>query len=162
MPNEKWDTQVAQLWSSAGSLSGEELVAAMERLASELPEGSPEAAFERAASLEQAGQFDLALPLYRRALSRGLKGERRRLAVIQLAGLLRDIGALPEAIALLSTEQRRSSDHLDGAVQAFLAICLADAGEDRQAASIALAALAGHLPRYREKIESSAKELLKG
>ncbi|MGK9251134.1 tetratricopeptide repeat protein [Paenibacillus humicus] len=161
MPHD-WDKRVALLWGSADALSREEFVARMERLASELPEDSPEAAFERAASLEHAGQSDLAVPLYRRALSGGLKGERRRLAVIQLASLLRGIGALPEAIALLSTEQRRGSDHLDDAVQAFLALCLADAGEERQAASIALAALAGHLPRYRHKIESSAKDLLKG
>ncbi|HVC82204.1 MAG TPA: tetratricopeptide repeat protein, partial [Chloroflexota bacterium] len=84
------------------------------------------AAFERAASLDSTGHSDLAVPLYRQALALGLRGERRRRAVIQMASSLRNIGRAPESVALLTAERDAGSDDLDDAVDAFLALALVD------------------------------------
>src|SRR3954451_11212048 len=55
----------------------------------------------------------------RPALAAGLSGERRRRAVISLAGSLRNLGQAEESVALLRAELDRGSDHLDDAVRAF-------------------------------------------
>lgn len=52
------------------------------------------------------------------------------------------------------------SDSLDDAVRAFLALALTDVDEEREAASLALEALAGHLPRYQRSLANYAAELL--
>lgn len=44
------------------------------------------------------------------------------------------------------------NDHLDDAVRAFLALALVDVGREREAVSLALAALAPHLPRYQRSL----------
>ena len=56
--------------------------------------------FERGGAYDSGGQPDLAVPLYREALERGLPDGLRRRAVIQLAGyarLLTETGPEPEA-----------------------------------------------------------------
>ncbi len=62
-------------------------------------------------------------------------------------------------MALLRAERERGSDELDGAVAAFLALALADTGREREALSLALAALAPHLPRYGRSLANYAREL---
>jgi hypothetical protein len=99
------------------------------------------------------------VPLYRQALDRGLTGERRRRAVIQLASSLRNLGRPEESVALLTTELDAGSDHLDDAVRAFLALALTDVGREREAVSLALAALAPHLPRYQRSLANYARLL---
>jgi hypothetical protein len=59
----------------------------------------------------------MAVPLYRKALARGLPAGRRRRAVIQLGSSLRNIGEPAEAAALLAAELGRESDELDDAVR---------------------------------------------
>jgi tetratricopeptide repeat protein len=49
------------------------------------------------------------------------------------------------------------SDDLDDAVRAFLA--LTSLGRDREAVSLALTALAAHLPRYNRSLAAYAREL---
>ena len=117
------------------------------------------AAFERAASLDSTGHSDLAVPLYRQALALGLRGERRRRAVIQMASSLRNIGRAPESVALLTAERDAGSDDLDDAVDAFLALALVDTGREREAVSIALTALARHLIRYQRSLANYAQQL---
>ena len=129
----------------------------MDQLADELPADSGAAAFERAASLDSTGHPDLAVPLYRRALDLGLDGERRRRAVIQMASSLRNLGQASESVALLSAEREAGSDYLDDAVSAFLALALVDVGREREAVSLALAALAPHLPRYQRSLANYAR-----
>jgi len=99
------------------------------------------------------------VPLYREALERGLSGERRRRAVIQLASSLRNLGEAYESVALLEAELNAGSDHLDDAVRAFLALALADTGREREAAAHALTALAPHLPRYQRSLANYAQLL---
>lgn len=62
--------------------------AVVEQLLGELPADSTVALFERAAACNSTDHSDRAVPLYRGALERGLSGERRRRAVIQMASSL--------------------------------------------------------------------------
>jgi len=65
-----------------------------------------------------------------------------------------------ESVALLRAEVEAASDHLDDAVRAFLALALVDTGREREAAAIALAVLAPHLPRYQRSLASYARLLV--
>ena len=77
--------------------------------------------------------------------------------MIQLASSLRALGAADESVALLTAERDAGSDELDDAVEAFLALALVDTGREREAASIALGALAPHLPRYQRSLANYAR-----
>ncbi len=155
-----WEQQVAQAWAAIDQRSEAEFLAVIEQLAAQLPPHSGVGIFERAASLDSTGHSDLAVPLYRHALECGLTGERRRRAVIQLASSLRNLGQPAESVALLTTELDAGSDGLDDAVRAFLALALVDVGREREAASLALAALARHLPRYQRSLANYARLLV--
>jgi hypothetical protein len=98
--------------------------------------------------------------LYDAALKKGLTGERRRRAVIQLSSSLRNIGQPQAAVDLLTAELRLESDALTGAVRATLALALADVGREREAVSVALTALAEYLPRYNRSMAAYARELI--
>lgn len=140
MNEENWEQRVADAWATINERSETDFLALIEELAVELPPGSGVGMFERAASLDSTGHPDLAVPLYRQALDRGLTGERRRRAVIQMASSLRNLGQPEESVALLKTEMDAGSDHLDDAVRAFLALGLVDIGQEREAVSLALGA----------------------
>jgi hypothetical protein len=157
-----WEQRIADLWASLDDLPEQRFLARMEELASELPPDSAAAAFERAAAFDSTGRSDLAVPLYRRALDAGLDGERRRRATIQLASSLRNLGRAAESVELLTRERAAGQDHLDDAVAAFLALALVDVGREREAASIALEALAPHLPRYQRSLANYARALADG
>jgi Tetratrico peptide repeat len=53
-----------------------------------------------------------------------------------------------------------ASDELDDAVRGFLALALIDVGQEREAAAIALGALAPHLPRYQRSLTNYSRLLL--
>lgn len=158
-PSAEWEQRVAELWASIDDYGEEEFLARMDELAAELPADSAVAAFERASALDSTGHSDQAVPLYRRALELGLQGEQRRRAVIQLASSLRNLGRASESVELLTAERNAGSDELDDAVAAFLALALVDTGREREAVSLALAALAPHLPRYQRSLTNYAEEL---
>ena len=155
-----WERRVADAWASIDSRSEDEFRALIEKLASELPPGSGVADFERACSFDSTGHSDRAVPLYRQALAAGLTGERRRRAVIQLASSLRNLGRPQESITLLTAELDAGSDHLDDAVRVVLALALTDVGREREAVSLAIGALAAHLPRYQRSMSTYARLLL--
>lgn len=155
-----WERRTAELWAAIDDHSEEDFQARMEKLAAELPPDHPAGIFERAAAFDSTGHSDLAVPLYRKALGLGLTGERRRRAVIQLSSSLRNLGRAQESVALLTAERDAGSDHLDDAVTVFLALALADTGREREAVSIALTALAGHLPRYQRSAANYARLLV--
>jgi tetratricopeptide (TPR) repeat protein len=154
-----WEQRLSDLWASLDDHSEDEFVAKMDELVSELPADSAVAAYERAAAFDSTGRSDLAVPLYRQALELGLESDRRRRAVIQMASSLRNLGQAEESVALLKAERDAGSDELDDAVSAFLALALVDTGREREAVSIALAALAPHLPRYQRSLTNYAREL---
>lgn len=155
-----WESRVASTWALIDKLPEDEFIAAIGKLAGELPAGSGIANFERACAFDSTGHPDLAVPLYEQALDKGLTGERRRRAVIQLASSIRNLDRPDDSIELLSKERDVCSDHLDDAVQAFLALALADVGREREALSIALIALAPHLPRYQRSLANYARALV--
>jgi hypothetical protein len=154
-----WEQRVAELWAAFDELDEETFLARIEALAGDLPDDSAIAAFERASAFDSFGHEERAVPLYRRALELGLDGGRRRRATIQLASSLRNVGDVEASVALLSAERERPSDELDDAVAAFLALALVDAGREREAVSLALGALASHLPRYQRSLANYAAEI---
>jgi Tetratrico peptide repeat len=154
-----WERRISDAWASFDQHDEAEFLALIDGLAAEAPSDSGVGTFERASAFDSTGQPDLAVPLYREALDRGLFGERQRRAVIQLASSLRNLGRPADGVALLTAELAASSDHLDDAVRAFLALALADVGREREAVSLALAALAPHLPRYQRSVANYARLL---
>ena len=154
-----WETRVAALWDAIDNYAPEVFVAQVESLAAELPPESAIGLFERASAHDSTGHPDVAVPLYRAALSAGLAGIRRREATIQLASSLRNLGLAAEAVTLLSAELHAGSDNLDDAVRAFLALALVDLGREREAVGISLAALSKYLPQYNRSLARYASEL---
>ncbi|AVT32883.1 hypothetical protein C6361_29300 [Plantactinospora sp. BC1] len=164
-----WERRVAEAWASIDEYEGREddFRALIESLAAELPDGDPVAAFERACAWDSTGHSDRAVPLYRWALDHGLAGYRRRRAVIQMSSSLRNIGEAELAVTLLEAERDIDPATLDeptrglaDAISATLALCLADSGREREAVSVAVAALAPHLPRYQRSMANYARLLL--
>jgi tetratricopeptide (TPR) repeat protein len=155
-----WEQRIAELWVLLDDLEDDDFLARMDALASEQPPDSGPAAFERAAAFDSTGHSDQAVPLYQQALKLGLTGERRRRAAVQLASSLRNLGRADESVVLLRAERERTSDDLDDAVSAALALALADTGREREAVSVALVALAPHLPRYQRSMGNYARALL--
>ena len=160
MTQADWEERLSRAWASLDRRSEAEFLASIEELAAELPPDSSVGMFERAASLDSTGHSDLAVPLYRQALERGLTGERRRRAVIQLASSLRNIGRPEQSVELLTRELEAASDQLDDAVRGFLALALVDVAREREAVSVALTALAPHLPRYQRSLANYARLLV--
>lgn len=154
-----WEPRIATAWASQPDLSETDFLALIEQLAGELPPGDPIGLFERASSLDATDHPDMAIPLYEQALEQGLPESRRRQAVIQLASSLRVTGQAEQSAARLAAELNATSDELDDAVVAFLALALADTGREREAVSAALAALAPHLPRYQISVANYARLL---
>jgi hypothetical protein len=163
--NAAWEQRVADAWASFDDDTDEaEFRALIDNLVAELPEGSTEASavtdFERACAFDSTGAPDQAITLYRKALTTGLTGIRRRRAVIQLSSSLRNVGHAQESVALLTEELAASSDPLDDAVRAFLALALTDVGREREAVSLAVTALVPHLPRYQRSLGNYARLLV--
>ena len=159
MADAEWERRLDLLWASLDDRDADEFVAAMGELVGELPPHDAIGLFEQASAFDSTGHPDLAVASYRQALERGLSGQRRRRAVIQLASSLRNLGHAEESVALLTAELDAGSDDLDDAVRAFLALALTSVGRDREAVSLALTALAAHLPRYNRSLAAYAREL---
>ncbi|MET9495489.1 tetratricopeptide repeat protein [Streptomyces sp. NPDC006552] len=140
--------------------AGAEFRALIDTVVAGLPDSSPVGPFERACAFDSTGHSDRAVPLYQEALRRGLTGYRGRRAKIQLASSLRNIGRAAEGVALLEPELTASSDELDDAVRACLALCLSSLGRDREGLSLVLGALAPHLPRYQRSMAAYARALV--
>jgi hypothetical protein len=166
---DNWETRVAEAWASFDEYEDREgeFRALIDGLAAELPEGDPGAAFEQACAWDSTGHSDRAVPLYQRALDQGLTGYRRRRAVIQLSSSLRNVGQVGTALALLEAERDVDPATLDeptrglgDAISATLALCLVDAGREREAVSVAVGALAPHLPRYQRSMANYARLLV--
>jgi tetratricopeptide (TPR) repeat protein len=157
-----WHERRDALWAEYDTLDEARFRARMEELVAELPSGDPLRPYELGSAWDSTGHSDKAVPLYREALALGLEGRLRREAVIQLASSLRNLGRAKESAQLLTAERERSSDELDDAVSAFLALALADCGREREAVSVALLALGPHLPRYQRSVRNYARDLARG
>ena len=74
--------------------------------------------------------------------------------MIQLASTLRNLGRTDEALGMLRAEYERGPDApLHDAAAAFYALALVSHGDAVAAASVALKALAPHLPRYTRSVD---------
>ena len=155
-----WEQRLTELWKSIDDYEETEFLRRMDTLVSELPPGDAIGLFERAGALDSTGHSDSAVPLYQQALDADLLGERRRRAIIQMASSLRNLGRAIESVQLLEEEKHYTSDHLDDAVTATLALALVDIGREREAASIAIKALSRHLPRYNRSMANYAQALM--
>jgi tetratricopeptide (TPR) repeat protein len=153
-----WEERLAATWEALDELPEDTFRARVDALAEEAPDVAV-AAFERASAFDSTGLSDRAVPLYREALAAGLSGTRRRRATIQLASSLRNVGRADESVELLRAERNAGTDELDDAVSGFLALALADTGEEREALALALEALAPHLPRYQRSLGNYARSL---
>lgn len=142
------ERRCAALWAAFEDCDAAEFRSKMKALTDELPEGHAVAAFELASAHDATGLGERAVPLCQRALDGGLDGDRRRQAVIQPASTLRALGHPETSADMLLAERGKASDHLDDAVTAFLALAFVDLGREREAAALALGALAGHLPCF--------------
>ncbi|MEU6919022.1 tetratricopeptide repeat protein [Streptomyces olindensis] len=166
--NQDWEDRVTALWGrfdeyAETARDEARFRADVDVLVAELPEGSPLGPFEQACAWDSTGHSDKAVPLYREALARGLADVspyKARRTKIQLASSLRNIGQAEEGVRLLEAELDAPSDELDDAVRACLALCLSSLGRDREALSLALGALAPHLPRYQRSMANYARLLV--
>jgi hypothetical protein len=160
----EWESRIAAAWESFDNYDEAGFLALIEKLAAERPADDGIGFFERGSSLDATGHPDMAIPLYEQALAAGLPEGRRRQAVIQLASSLRLAGRAEESAALLTAEIEAPSgerrDELSDELVAFLALTLADLGREREAASVALAALAPHLSRYQVSVVNYARQLV--
>ena len=154
-----WEQRVADLWKAVDNYEPDAFVTKMDALALELPPNDAVGLFERGSAQDSTGHSDLAVPLYQAALNAGLTGLPRRRATIQLASSMRNLGNAQGAADLLAAEAAATSDNLDGAVQAFLALALADLGREREALAISLAALSRYLPQYNRSLARYASEI---
>ncbi|MDT0117941.1 tetratricopeptide repeat protein [Microbacterium sp. PRF11] len=154
-----WQSRVDAVWAD-DQLSPEDVIERIDALGAERPEDDAVALFERAGARDSAGLEVEAEALYRRALALGLDDERRTRATIQLASTIRNLGKTEEALAMLEAEYGRDPDGpLHDAAAAFYALALVSSGEPERAASIALQALAPHLPRYTRSVTGYAREI---
>lgn len=160
MQTAEWEKQITDAWATLDDESETAFLTLIENLVEELPPGEPDGLYERAAALDSTGHPDLAAPLYRQALDAGLGGSRRRRAVIQMASSLRNLDRAQESVDLLTAELTAGSDELDDAAKAVLALALTDVGREREAVSIAVGALARHLPRYQRSMANYARLLV--
>ncbi|MEU0194117.1 tetratricopeptide repeat protein [Streptomyces afghaniensis] len=166
--NQDWEDRVAALWDRFDDYAETEedearFRADVDALVAELPEGSPLRPFEQACAWDSTGHSDKAVPLYREALELGLADVspyKARRTKIQLASSLRNTGRAEEGVKLLEAELDAPSDELDDPVRATLALCLSSLGRDREALSLALGALAPHLPRYQRSMANYARLLV--
>ena len=155
-----WYERVSAVWASAGELADLDVVAAIDALVAEREPDDPAAAFEAASARDYAGLEAEAEPLYRRAIELGLDAATLPRAVIQLASTLRNLGRHDEAVRMLERQlHEHPADEWTGPSAAFLALALASRGDERDAASVALAALADYLPVYSASVRSYAIEL---
>ena len=161
MTIDDWETQVDAVWASSDDLTDAALIARIDALAAERPADDPVALFHAAGARDSAGLESDAEPLYRRALDLGLEEPLRGEATIQLASTLRNLERVDEAIVLLEELVAEEPRHpLADSANAFLALCLASRGDDREALALALTTLAPLLPRYARSVEAYAGELL--
>ncbi|MFI6210141.1 tetratricopeptide repeat protein [Streptomyces sp. NPDC051041] len=163
--NQDWEDRVAAAWAAFDTYAEQDAAAfraVIDALVAELPDDSPLGPFERACAWDSTGRSDKAVVLYRQALAGGLAEVSRykaRRARIQLASSLRNTGRPEEGVELLTPELDAPSDELDDAVRATLALCLSGLGRDREGLSLALGALARHLPRYQRSMANYARLL---
>ena len=157
---EPWESRVAAVWAGADASSDEAVLAGIDALVEERGTDDAAALFEAASVRDYLSREAEAEPLYRAAIAAGLDAGRHPQAVIQLASTLRNLGRPAEAVDLLDDLLAlHPGDEWTSPAAAFLALSLASDGRERDAASVALYALADALPVYSGAVRRYALEL---
>jgi hypothetical protein len=159
MADEAWEARCAALWERLDEFGREEFVQAMQDLAAETDDEAV-GLFEVGGAHDSKGFTEQAVGYYARAVEAGLSGVRRRRVSIQMASSLRETGRPEEALAMIEEERGRGSDAYDDALAMCEALTLAKLGRDREGLSVALVALAPHLPRYQRSTVNYARGLV--
>ena len=155
-----WYARVSAVWANAGEMADLDVLAAIDGLVAERDPDDAVAIFEAASARDYADLESEAAPLYRKAIELGLDDATLPRATIQLASTLRNLGKVDESIGLLERHlHEHPDDQWTGPGAAFLALSLASRGDERDAASVALAALANYLPVYSASVRTYAIEL---
>lgn len=158
--NDDWYARVAAVWASASEAADLDVLAAIDELVAERARDDAAAIFEAASARDYAGLEAEAEALYRRAIELGLDEATLPRATIQLASTLRNLGKADEAVRMLEQHlHAHPDDEWTGPGAAFLALALASRGDERDAASVALAALATYLPVYSASVRGYAIDL---
>lgn len=164
--SDDWEARVAAVWRDRDAMPPEELLAAIDALATERPADDATALFERASARDSAGHESDAEGYYRAALASGnLDPYRHARAIIQLASTLRNLGQLEDSERLLVTELERRSQAggdpvLHDEARAFLALTYLAQGRAVEAAGVALITLAPHLSRYTRAVAGNAAAMV--
>lgn len=87
-----------------------------------------------ALSLDRLGREAAAIPVYKRALSLGLKGRNLRDALVCLASSLRNVGKSQEAVRYLQSARMKFPQ--DAVVDLFLGLALYDARQYKKAVKV--------------------------
>ncbi|GMA25541.1 hypothetical protein GCM10025864_33000 [Luteimicrobium album] len=153
-PAGSWEERIAAAWYRARTeeVPDAELRDAVAALVAELPDDHPAALYEIGSAWDSTGAPETAIAFYRAALAAGLRPDRRRQAVIQLASSLRNVGRADEAVEILEAERREPSDNLDAQLDGFLALALADSGRANEGVGVAVAALGSLVQRYHRSL----------
>ena len=158
--SDDWQQRVDAVWANASEMADLDVVAAIDALVAERPMDDAVAIFEAAGARDSAGLETEAEPLYRRAIELGLPDAILPRATIQLASTLRNLGEIDESVALLERQlHAHPGDEWTGPTAAFLSLALVSRGDERDATSIALTALADYLPLYGRSVRAYAAEL---
>jgi hypothetical protein len=148
-----WQARVDRFWAAFDDSDAEGCLRRMRALVDERPAGDAAALAEWGGVHDSLGLEAEAVGPYRQALAAGLDPEREHQVTIQLASTLRNLGRTDEALQLLDAPE------LGDAPAVFRALVLHSAGRPDEALSVALTALAGHLPRYQRAARAYAAEL---
>jgi tetratricopeptide (TPR) repeat protein len=153
-----WATRVAAVWNDSEQIGDSILRERIDALVAERPVDDPEAAFEAASVRDSTGLEAEAADWYQRALDMGLGEPNLGRTYVQYGSTLRNLGRFDEALALLDLVDPRSE--LADAAAATRALVLVSMGRPVEGASVAIAALAQHLPRYQRSMRNYAAALL--
>lgn len=151
-----WQDRVDAFWDAFDDGDRPKMLADMSALVSERPPGDAMALAEWGGVHDALGLEEEAVGPYRRALSAGLDPVHEHQVTLQLASTLRNLRRHAEAVQLL---ENLDAPELGDAPAAFLALALHSAGRADEALSIALTALAPHLPKYSRAASAYAREL---
>lgn len=152
-----WNGRIDAFWETFDEDQPDCEFDRMRQLVAGLPAGDAEGLYEWASIHDSLGFEAEAVEFYRGALAAGLAGDRLPQAKVQLASTLRNLGQFDEAIAIL--ESVGHTEVTGDAHLAFLALTHFSAGRPEHAARIAVAALAGTLPRYSRSVARYAASL---
>ena len=153
----RWEAEVSRLWGAVDSLAPATALADMRELAARCPATDGRAAFELAGMYDSLDLEAEARVEYERALELGLDDARHAQLAVQYGSMLRNLGELDRAIAVL--EAAPAHESTGAAPRVVLALALHSAGRTAEALRVAIEAQIEALPRYQRSMRAYAAAL---